>query len=314
MRILPTQQGVALITVLLVVVIATVAASAMTFTQQLDIRRSARVLELGQARVLGDGVESWARQVIARDDAGSDHPGELWANLPPAIPVEGWLLGASLSDLQSRFNLNNLVNSDDTPNVNALAQFRRLLQSQKIDPELAFAVVDWIDVNNEPAGVVAAEDDYYLAQQPGRRAANRWMAHVSELRLIRGFDALRPEPMSALLALVTALPATSHVNINTARPVVLAAMVEGLSESAARQWQQGGPYLSKVDALRSEAIAKRPTAEEEKSIDVNTGYFMLRASARRDDAGVTLQREFYSMLVRVGANKARVNARGEVAY
>lgn len=312
-RILPTQRGVALITVLLVVVIATVAASAMTFTQQLDIRRSARVLELGQARVLGDGVESWARQVIARDDAGSDHPGELWANLPPAIPVEGWLLGASLSDLQSRFNLNNLVNSDDTPNATALEQFRRLLLSQRIDPELAFAVVDWIDANNEPAGFVAAEDDYYLAQQPGRRAANRRMAHVSELRLVRGFDALRPESISAVLALVTALPATSQVNINTARPAVLAAMVEGLSESAARQWQQGGPYLSKVAALRSEAIAKRPTAEEEKSINVNTEYFMLRASARRDDAGVTLQREFYSMLVR-GGDKARVIARGEVAY
>lgn len=48
--------------------------------------------------------------MLARDlqQNETDHPGELWANLPPALPVEGGTITARLTDLQGCFNLNNL--------------------------------------------------------------------------------------------------------------------------------------------------------------------------------------------------------------
>ena len=105
-----TEAGVALITVLLIVFLASVAATSLAALQQLAIRRSTLLLHQQQARLYTLGAEQWAMIILARDrqQSETDHPGEEWANLPPALPIEGGTLTARLSDLQGCFNLNNL--------------------------------------------------------------------------------------------------------------------------------------------------------------------------------------------------------------
>ena len=77
------QRGVALITALLIVALATIAAVAMASRQQLDVRRTANILDGDQAFFYALGVESWARRILVRDqrDGQIDHPGEDWAQL-----------------------------------------------------------------------------------------------------------------------------------------------------------------------------------------------------------------------------------------
>ena len=60
------QQGVALITALLVVAIAAVAAVSMASRQQLDIRRTGGLLHGEQAWAYVNGAETWARAVLRR--------------------------------------------------------------------------------------------------------------------------------------------------------------------------------------------------------------------------------------------------------
>ena len=62
------QRGVALVTALLVVALATVAAVAMASRQQLDVRRTANLLQGDQAYVYAQAVEDWARVVLKRDE------------------------------------------------------------------------------------------------------------------------------------------------------------------------------------------------------------------------------------------------------
>ena len=104
------QAGVALITVLLIVFLASVAAVSLANLQQRAIRRSTVFQHQQQARLYTLGAEQWAMIMLARDlqQNETDHPGELWANLPPALPVEGGTITARLTDLQGCFNLNNL--------------------------------------------------------------------------------------------------------------------------------------------------------------------------------------------------------------
>jgi len=104
------QAGVALITVLLIVFLASIAATSLAALQQRAIRRSAVLLHQQQARLYTLGVEQWALIILARDrqQNETDHPGEEWANLPPALPIEGGALTARITDLQGCFNLNNL--------------------------------------------------------------------------------------------------------------------------------------------------------------------------------------------------------------
>lgn len=104
------QAGVALITVLLIVFLASIAATSLAALQQLAIRRGTVLQHQQQARLYTLGAEQWAMVILERDrqQSETDHPGEEWASLPPALPIEGGTLAARLSDLQGCFNLNNL--------------------------------------------------------------------------------------------------------------------------------------------------------------------------------------------------------------
>lgn len=57
------QTGVALITAMLVVALASVAAVAMTSRQQLDIRRTGNILHADQAYLYALGGELWAKDL-----------------------------------------------------------------------------------------------------------------------------------------------------------------------------------------------------------------------------------------------------------
>jgi len=168
------------------------------------------------------GALHWASLALLEDAAqnSTDHLGESWAMGLPTLPVDGGTIKVSIEDAQGRFNLNSVVNPASRQVLD------RLLQVLRLDPMLSNAVLDWIDSDDlvRPGG--GAEDMDYLNLNPPYRAANRPMASVDELRLIRGFDA---KTVAALLPYVTVLPvATSDINVNTASPVVLAALVPGL--------------------------------------------------------------------------------------
>ena len=110
------QRGVALLTVMLVVALATTTAVAMASRQQLDIRRTENTLYQGQALMYLYGVESWSMQFLAEDrrDNEIDHNDEDWATRLPPLPVEGGQVQGYIEDLQGRFSLNSLNLPDES--------------------------------------------------------------------------------------------------------------------------------------------------------------------------------------------------------
>ena len=88
-----------------------------------------------------------------------------------------------------------------------------------------------LDADNDPQPNGGAEDEYYMSLQPPYLAANRLMTDVSELALVRGFN---DQVRERLNPFVSALPANTAVNVNTASPEVLSAVIEGLDLDAAR--------------------------------------------------------------------------------
>ena len=225
------QRGVALITAVLMVSLATVAAVAMATRQQLDLRRTGNLLHGEQAWAYVLGAESWARVILARDltqnktDSGQDD----WATQVPAAFVEGGSVAGRVVDLQGRFNLNSLVDAQGLAVPAAIARFKRLLQVLDISETLANALVDWLDKNVDVTFPDGAEDNAYLLLNPPYRAANRPLGSVSELRLVQGFSA---EVVDKLRPFVCALPtAAGAVNVNTAPAEVLRTLAANLSET-----------------------------------------------------------------------------------
>lgn len=274
------QQGVALILALLVVSLATLLAVAMTTRQQLDIARTANIIQGDQAYLYALAGENWAKRILFRDSKNTtiDSLNEVWATLLLPLPLPGGVIQVQLEDLQSRFNLNNLVNDNDQPNWPAFSVLQRLLMVLDLPPELAAAIVDWIDSNNEPQLPQGAEDNAYLAKTPAYRTANRPLRSPSELRLITGFDT---DSYQRILPYISALPTPTPININTASLPILRAVVTDLSEAEAQAivaTRQNQPFNSLSDFLAHEALAGLKI--EANNLTVSSQYFLLTASVQ----------------------------------
>lgn len=265
------ERGVALITVLLVVALATAAAASMTGDHQFDIRRTGNRIALTQAHQIALGGESWAMGILARDRRGEtgttegggdsdrnpeiDALDEIWAQDLPPIPIEGGQVTGRIVDVQGRFNINNLITGDRV-DAAALARFEQLLEVVSLNREIAQAVVDWLDPNSETTYPGGAEDDFYSGLKDPYRAANQPAASASELRLVRGIDATA---WNRLAPHVTALPEATAINVNTATSRVMQAVVPGLGEGEAEQLLElaaAQPFES-VDAFRRHPLVRQ---------------------------------------------------------
>ena len=300
------QVGVALVTALLVVALATVAAAAMAARQQLDIRRTANLLDGDQAYVYAVGVESWGRVVLARDarDNQVDKLDEDWAERLSPIAVPGGQVDGYISDLQGRFNLNNLVTAEGQLSAADVRYFQRLLRVLQLNEQVTVAVVDWLDRDFETRFPDGAEDDHYLGTDAPYRAANRAFQSISELRLVKGVDA---KTWNALAPYVCALPERTVININTASAPLLAALIEEFSlrdgEQLAETRGEGG-YDSIDDFLGQDAFIGRETNAIQALIGVSSRYFLLRGEIVVGTARARL----FSVLER-GENGIRTLAR-----
>ena len=209
-----------------VVAMAAMVAAAIMVSQSTWARQLELTAEHVQARAVLQAGADWARAVLSDDRRLSnvDHLGEPWALHLPPMPVENGELVGKIEDQQGLFNVNNLV-SEGKVNVAQLAHFQRLLATLGLPDALAYTLVDWIDDDSQPQPQGGAEDAYYLALDPPYLTANRPLIDVDELALVAGFDV---SVRARLRPYVTALPGSTAVNVNTAPPEVLAAVIDGL--------------------------------------------------------------------------------------
>ena len=223
------ERGVALITAIVLVAIATVLAVRLGTRASLDVRRTAGLIALDQAWHVALGAEAWAAEVLREDrqDSQTDELGERWAQPIPPLPVDGGTVRGGLEDMQGRFNLNNLLAADGSVSEPGVLRFERLLDNVDADRRWARIMVDWLDADTVPGYPDGAEDGNYLSQNPPYRAANGAVTTITELMALPGMtieEYLRIRPF------VAALPAGSKVNVCTAAAPVLAALAAGGSD------------------------------------------------------------------------------------
>jgi general secretion pathway protein K len=220
------QRGVALIVAVLLVALGTIIAATVGYENAMAARRGTATYAFDQSLLVSEGAEALAAYGIRQffqSDPQHTYIGQGWDKpVGPMEVVPGVMLEASLEDMQGRFNLNNLVRKDGTPDPSYVAAFTQLLELVGIEPKWAPMVVDWIDADTVPQNVGGAEDSVYMGQVPPYRAANRYITSASELLALPGFGRDR---YLALAPYVTALPKDTPINVCTARDKVLDAFL-----------------------------------------------------------------------------------------
>jgi general secretion pathway protein K len=225
------QRGVALITAIVLVAIATVLAVHIGTRASLDLRRTSGLISLDQGWHVALGAEAWAIQVLRddREDSQTDDLSEAWAQPLPPLPVDGGEMRGALEDMQGRFNVNNLVVHDPTTNeltVNevSIERFEQLLTFAGADPRWARILADWLDEDTVPGFPEGAEDGTYLAQNPPYRAANGPVTTATEMLALPGMTL---EEYERIRPYVAALPVGTTINVCTAAAPVLTSLIEG---------------------------------------------------------------------------------------
>lgn len=287
------EKGVALITVMLILALATILATSMSSRQQLNIHRSANIFNFEQAYQYILGAESWATQILKRDkkDNNTDSFEDDWAAVLPPLLIEGGQMSGQLEDLQARFNINNLV-QNGKPQKLFLERFNRLLRNLQIDEALSSVIVDWLDAN-EQIGFAGAEDNEYLNLSPAYRTANQAMEDVSELLLIKGFDF---ESYEKLRPYVCVIKSETAINVNTASAEVLSSIVKDMSLEDAKSLiedRNKKVYEKVEDFLKHPLLTQKKVTKD--GLTVSSDYFQLNSTAQIERINVefttVLQRE-----------------------
>ena len=154
------QQGIALITILMMVALATILAATIAKRQSQTADNTAYLMRQDQSLLYAKSAEAFFSEILQQDkeNAGDiDHLQEIWAQPMPAFPVEDGYISGRLKDESGKFNLNNLVKVDGTVNPDAQAWFERLLVRVGLPAELSQAVIDWQDPDDLTIGAMGAE-------------------------------------------------------------------------------------------------------------------------------------------------------------
>ena len=300
------QQGVALIMAVLIVALATMLAASVSFKGYLDQRRSANTFAMDQGLEVALGGEAWASDSLRRDkqqNGKTDDFTEEWATPIPPIPIEGGEFEGQLEDMQGRFNLNSLVAVQGNKLVldeNAQHRFERLLELLELEPKWALIIADWIDTDVQPNFPDGAEDPTYTGLNPPYRTANMPLTRASELLAITGFGLDRYRKLEPY---VTALPIGTTINLCTASPELLDALVAGrrqftLARDNTTETRKQRCFPTKQDYESGLSAKEKEELVQGKVIDQTSSYF-------RSTIWVTIgttQYTLYSLLYRSGNN------------
>ena len=320
------QDGIALITALIITSIALSLAGTILYRQQIQIRLSGNIAHLEQAYVYANGLEDWAGTILNRSI--NDHPNYVsldddWAagGYKVSLPIDGGLMEGQLFDLQARINLNTLLiphppkpprpkagqpPKKPKPDIAAINRQRINELIRLIDPDqeigppesVSDIIKDWIDkddingneteaLNSASGG--GAESPYYQSLTPPYYSANTQLVSPSELLLLKDMKKKIYEKMRPFVSTLPIKPQTP-INVNTAEITVLQAIgFDTGSAEAIKKERENRPFRSKkefTDYIKNNTDISFIPSHFDQDIDTKSRFFLLKGEVTINQARV----------------------------
>jgi general secretion pathway protein K len=255
----------------------------------------------------------------AKPPAGSPTPGDqdydslqdVWAEGIPYQPINDAAMQCTIVDECGKLNLNALMMNERDPNAALAAVLSALFKNLKVEEDPTDAILDWIDPDDDTRGNSGAESDYYGSFETPYACKNGPMDSIEELLLVRGitpelyFDCnMAPDERESRLgenrkpvSLPDLLTVRGHprgkINVNTARPELLEAIVEAFSGNpgaidAIIEAQYQAPFQSLQDFTSRAGLGGDATAMQN-LIDVKSTMFRIWGDGWANDAMVRVE-------------------------
>lgn len=234
------KSGFALVLVLGVMVLLAILAAGIAFSVRSEMNIAGEFSDRIRARYLAHAGLQRALLELSMDNPGVDSYVETWQRLrsdDEVLDFGDGIFIVYVTDETGKLNINTA--DRDT----LVAFFTQITGDSAQAEEIADAVVDWRDADDEPE-LLGAESDYYLNLEQPYRAKNAPFDSPFELLLVKGItkeifygDAeLGTPPLTELITTYSAVPNVDErglprVNINTAtREQLLEALGDILTE------------------------------------------------------------------------------------
>ncbi|HSW23783.1 MAG TPA: type II secretion system minor pseudopilin GspK [Burkholderiaceae bacterium] len=277
------SRGAALLIAMSLLVLVTTLAAGMVWQQHRAIQVEAAERSRTQSAWILNGALDWARLILredARSNQGFTALSEPWATPLAEARLSTFLatdkdhnedsgpdafLSGSIVDLQSRYNLRNLVDANKVVEAELLA-LQRLCEAAGAPTDTAPRIAE---------GLRAA----WAGGDAQGAAAPLVPRTVAQLQWL-GVD---PAVLERLEKFIVLLPIRTTVNLNTADAEVIAAVSPGLDAGAAQalvQARQRGAY--KTFAIAQGRVSP-PTLLDPKNVGVTSSYFEVRGRLRLDE-------------------------------
>lgn len=297
-----SQRGVALLTILVMVALATILAATIAKRQTNTAENTGYLMRQNQSLLYAKSAEAFFSELLIQDNDNSssiDHLQENWAKPMPPFPVEDGSVSGKLLDESGKFNLNNLVKADGKVDDSARRWFEKLLQRVGLPAELSQAVIDWQDTNDEVTGAMGAESSYYQGLDPAYLASNTKFHGIEELKLVRGFEG---KNYDLIKQYVTALPEQTKVNMNTAPALLLASIDPKVDIKAVEQQLKAKEteltHFNNVDDLWKlsafSGIDEQSKTDAASLLDSKSNYFTAQIEVVLSER----KRQFTSLMMR----------------
>lgn len=298
-----SQRGVALLTILVMVALATILAATIAKRQTNTAENTGYLMRQDQSLLYAKSAEAFFSELLIQDsDNGSsiDHLQENWAKPMPSFPVEDGSVSGKLLDESGKFNLNNLVKADGNQvDDSARRWFEKLLQRVGLPAELSQAVIDWQDTNDEVTGAMGAESSYYQGLDPAYLTPNTKFHSIEELKLVRGFEG---KNYDLIKPYVTALPEQTKLNMNTAPALLLASIDPKVDVKAIEQQlkikETELTHFNNVDDLWKlsafSGIDEQSKTDTASLLDSKSNYFTAQIEVMLSER----KRQFNSLMMR----------------
>jgi len=231
------EEGFVLVTVLLIIAILFPLVLAFGSRVQVNLMQAENFRNSVQAvRLARSGVEG-AMGILKGDDASYDSRKDRWALDFPSIAADEGKVDVRIEDDDGKISLNLLVlpNGVDV-NKEVEQRLRSLIRRIGGRPEVVDALIDWIDINDDLTGTEGAEKEHY--EEQGLQCKNGPIDSVDELAMIKGFDK-DLLVTKKLLDYVTVVQTDGKINVNTAHPEVLLAVLATQTTGLAQPLNDG---------------------------------------------------------------------------
>lgn len=280
------QRGAAILLAMLIVALVAALSAGAVWQQWRNVSVQTAEYQRLQSGWILQGTSDWARLLLREDarEGATDHLGEPWAVPLAEARLSSFLasgngaqdtvtdlpdafLSGRMQDLQARLNVTSLTEGAALHPATAKA-FERLWQALDLPPNELLALTTQLPL--------ALQDNAAKGVAPNQPLVPRTLEQLAWL-------GLSGPTIARLAPYVTVLPERTPVNLNTASPLVLHAVIGKLELAAAQRLaaqRERGHFKSLSDV--TQALGAGNWVLEDAQHSVNTRYFELTGQMRLD--------------------------------